>query len=134
MPNIEEQKTVDIDTSGPGAEIDVTEPKDESVVETDSKEQETVTKETNEETNQDNSQSADASEKSDEQPAVQDSEVKKEDDKLVDLGTTDLNQTNTEFPDDRTVSKINFHLNWRKYFCSSSMTPKLSILTGGLKS
>jgi len=82
MPDVEEKKTVDIDTSGPGAEIDVTEPKDESVVEADSKEQETVTKETNEETNQNNSQSADASEKSDEQPAVQDSEVKKEDDKL----------------------------------------------------
>jgi len=43
MPDVEEKKTVDIDTSGPGAEINVTEEKDESVVETDSKEQETVT-------------------------------------------------------------------------------------------
>ena len=82
MPDIEENKTVDIDTSGPGAEIDVTEPKDESVVETDSKEQETVTKETNEETNQDNNQSDDSSEKSTEQPDVQAGETKKEDEKL----------------------------------------------------
>ena len=43
MPDVEEKKTVDIDTSGPGAEINVAEEKDESVVETDSKEQETVT-------------------------------------------------------------------------------------------
>ena len=50
MPDIEENKTVDIDTSGPGAEINVTEEKDEAVVETGSKEQETVTKENNEET------------------------------------------------------------------------------------
>ena len=33
MPT-EDKKTVDIDTSGPGAEIDVEEQKDESVVET----------------------------------------------------------------------------------------------------
>ena len=43
MPDVEEKKTVDIDTSGPGAEINVAEEKDESVVETESKEQETVT-------------------------------------------------------------------------------------------
>ncbi len=62
MPDIEENKTVDIDTSGPGAEINVTEEKDEAVVETGSKEQEqeTVTKENNEETNQDNNQSDDS--------------------------------------------------------------------------
>ena len=41
MPEVEEKKTVDIDTSGPGAEIEVTEEKDESVVETESKETET---------------------------------------------------------------------------------------------
>ena len=33
-----EQKTVDIDTSGPGAEINVPEEKDESIVETQEKE------------------------------------------------------------------------------------------------
>ena len=37
MPT-DENKTVDIDTSGPGAEIDVPEEKDESVVETEPKE------------------------------------------------------------------------------------------------
>jgi hypothetical protein len=37
----DENKTVDIDTSGQGAEIDVPEEKDESVVETESKENET---------------------------------------------------------------------------------------------
>ncbi len=36
MPT-DENKTVDIDTSGPGAEIDVPEEKDESVVETEQK-------------------------------------------------------------------------------------------------
>ena len=82
MPDIEENKTVDIDTSGPGAEINVTEEKDEAVVETGSKEQETVTKENNEETNQDNNQSDDSSEKSTEQPDVQARETKKEDEKL----------------------------------------------------
>ncbi len=82
MPDIEENKTVDIDTSGPGAEINVTEEKDEAVVETGSKEQETVTKEINEETNEDNNQSDDSSEKSTEQPDVQASETKKEDEKL----------------------------------------------------
>ena len=46
MPDIEEQKTVDIDTSGPGAEVDIAEEKDESVVETGSKEQETIEQET----------------------------------------------------------------------------------------
>ena len=34
MPNVEENKTVDIDTSGPGAEIELQEEKDESVVDT----------------------------------------------------------------------------------------------------
>ena len=40
MPE-EEKKTVDIDTSGPDATIDIEETKDESVVETESQEQET---------------------------------------------------------------------------------------------
>ena len=43
MPT-EEQKTVDIDTSGPGAEINVEEKKDESVVETEAPKQEEVEK------------------------------------------------------------------------------------------
>ena len=43
MPDVEEKKTVDIDTSGPGAEISVTEEKDESVVETEAPKQETET-------------------------------------------------------------------------------------------
>ena len=42
MPNVEEKKTVDIDTSGPGAEVEVTEEKDESVVETEAPKEETV--------------------------------------------------------------------------------------------
>jgi len=82
MPDIEEKKTVDIDTSGPGAEISVAEEKDEAVVETGSKEQETETKESNEETNENNNQSDDSSEKSTEQSDVQASETKKEDEKL----------------------------------------------------
>ena len=75
MPDIEEKKTVDIDTSGPGAEISVAEEKDEAVVETE-------TKESNEETNENNNQSDDSSEKSTEQSDVQASETKKEDEKL----------------------------------------------------
>ena len=43
----EEKKTVDLDTSGPGADIDIEETKDESVVETEAPKQETET-ETNE--------------------------------------------------------------------------------------
>ena len=42
MPEVEEKKMVDIDTSGPGAEIEVSEEKDESVVETESPKEETV--------------------------------------------------------------------------------------------
>ena len=44
MPD-EEKKTVDIDTSGPDATIDIEETKDESVVETEAPEQETSTEE-----------------------------------------------------------------------------------------
>ena len=44
MPD-EEKKTVDIDTSGPGANIDIEETKDESVVETEAPKQETETTE-----------------------------------------------------------------------------------------
>jgi hypothetical protein len=44
MPE-EEKKTVDIDTSGPGANIDIEETKDESVIETEAPKQETETTE-----------------------------------------------------------------------------------------
>jgi hypothetical protein len=54
MPD-EENKTVDIDTSGPGADIDIEETKDESVVETEAPKQETTEQETvKEETKSDN--------------------------------------------------------------------------------
>ena len=53
MPE-EEKKTVDIDTSGPGAEIDIEETKDEAVVETEASKQETTEQETaQQETNDD---------------------------------------------------------------------------------
>ena len=42
MPEVEEKKTVDIDTSGPGAEIEVAEEKDESVVDTEASKDETT--------------------------------------------------------------------------------------------
>ena len=45
MPE-EEKKTVDIDTSGPGAEIDIEETKDEAVVETEAPKEETTEQET----------------------------------------------------------------------------------------
>ena len=54
MPD-EENKTVDIDTSGPDATVDIEETKDESVVETEAPKQETVEQETvKEETKSDN--------------------------------------------------------------------------------
>ena len=40
MPDVEENKTVDIDTSGPGAEIELQEEKDESVVNTEASNEE----------------------------------------------------------------------------------------------
>ena len=67
------EKMVDIDTTGPGAEIEVTEEK--------KPDQEVEVK--NEEVKQDDTKPADTSEKSDEQPVVQDSKPeKKEDEKL----------------------------------------------------
>jgi len=42
MPEVEEKKMVDIDTSGPGAEVEVLEEKDESVVETEAPKEETA--------------------------------------------------------------------------------------------
>ena len=56
MPDVEE-KTVDIDTSGPDATVDIEETKDESVVETEAPKQETGTTEqepVKEETKSDN--------------------------------------------------------------------------------
>ena len=70
----EENKTVDIDTSGPGAEIDLQEEKKENEVEIGN------------ETVENNTESADSSEKSDEQLDVQETkkqeEVKEDDGKL----------------------------------------------------
>jgi hypothetical protein len=43
MPEVEQKNMVDIDTSGPGAEIEVSEEKDESVVETEAGTEEAVT-------------------------------------------------------------------------------------------
>ena len=43
MPEVEEKKMVDIDTSGPGAEVEVSEDKDESVIETEASKEEAVT-------------------------------------------------------------------------------------------
>ena len=76
MPNEEKEKekTVDIDTSGPDAEVSIEEVKDESVIET---------KETNEETNENDNKSSDSPEKSNEQSNTQAGE-KKDDEKLED--------------------------------------------------
>ena len=60
MPE-EEKKMVDIDTSGPGADIDIEETKDESVVETEAPEQETKTEETVEQETKDDSKLEDYS-------------------------------------------------------------------------
>ena len=73
------EKMVDIDTTGPGAEIEVTEEK--------KPDQEVEVK--NEEFKQDDTKPADTSEKSDEQPVVQDSKPeKKEDEKLEEYSET----------------------------------------------
>jgi hypothetical protein len=76
-----EEKMVDLDTSGEGAEINLEEQKDESVVNTESPKQET--KETNEETNENDNKSSDSPEKSSEQSNTQAGE-KKEDEQLED--------------------------------------------------
>ena len=73
MPEVEEKKTVDIDTSGPGAEIEVTEEKDESVVETEKPKEEEVKEEVVKE-------EAGPTDQGPEEPE----EVKKEDEKLED--------------------------------------------------
>ena len=72
------EKMVDIDTTGPGAEIEVTEEKQPY--------QEVEVK--NEEVKQDDTKPADTSEKSDEQPVVQDSKPEKQDEKLEEYSDT----------------------------------------------
>ena len=76
-----EEKMVDLDTSGEGAEINLEEQKDESVVDTEAPNQET--KETNEETNENDNKSSDSPEKSNEQSNTQAGE-KKDDEQLED--------------------------------------------------
>ena len=73
----EENKTVDIDTSGPGAEIELPEEKTEEVVEQ-------LTEDTNNETQElkDGGSADDSSEKSDEQPDLQ-AEQKKDNSKEI---------------------------------------------------
>ena len=77
------EKMVDIDTTGPGAEVELPEEKETpNVTETE------PVKETNEEVKQDTTQPADTSEKSDEQPVVQDSKPEKQDEKLEEYSDT----------------------------------------------
>ena len=81
MPTEEEKKNekmVDIDTTGPGAAIEVTEEK--------TPDQEVEVK--HEEVKQDDTKPADTSEKSDEQPVVQDSKPEKQDEKLEEYSDT----------------------------------------------
>ena len=78
------EKMVDIDTTGPGAEVELPEEKETAnVTETE------PVKEKNEEVKQDDTKPADTSEKSDEQPVVQDSKPEqKEDEKLEEYSET----------------------------------------------
>jgi len=71
MPSEEDKKTIDIDTSGPGAEIELQDDKKEDVVEQQTEEQNNETK--TETSVQDNNQSDDSSEKPTEQPNVHES-------------------------------------------------------------
>ena len=77
------EKMVDIDTTGPGAEVELPEEKETANV--------TATepvKEKDEEVKQDDTKPADTSEKSDEQPVVQDSKPEKQDEKLEEYSET----------------------------------------------
>ena len=77
------EKMVDIDTTGPGAEVELPEEKETAnVTETE------PVKEKNEEVKQDDTKPADTSEKSDEQPVVQDSKPEKQDEKLEEYSDT----------------------------------------------
>ena len=86
MPTQEEKKNekmVDIDTTGPGAEVELPEEKETpNVTETE------PVKEKDEEVKQDDTKPADTSEKSDEQPVVQDSKPEKQDEKLEEYSDT----------------------------------------------
>ena len=67
MPN-EENKTVDIDTSGPDAEVTIEETKDEAVIETENTEQETEnTEQEKVETKQELEEGGEAKEKKDDE-------------------------------------------------------------------
>ena len=79
MPDVEEKKTVDIDTSGPGADIELPE-----------EEQESNSVEVSNETVEDNIESNDSSEKSDDKPAVQADENKTEEDKELEQYSKDV--------------------------------------------
>ena len=77
------EKMVDIDTTGPGAEVELPEEKETAnVTETE------PVKEKNEEVKQDDTKPADTSEKSDEQPVVQDSKPEQQDEKLEEYSDT----------------------------------------------
>ena len=86
MPTEEEKKNekmVDIDTTGPGAEVSIPEEKETATI--------TATepvKEKDEEVKQDDIKPADTSEKSDEQPVIQDSKPEKQDEKLEEYSDT----------------------------------------------
>ena len=79
MPDVEEKKTVDIDTSGPGADIELPE-----------EEKESNSVEVSNETVEDNIESNDSSEKSDDKPAVQADENKTEEDKELEQYSKDV--------------------------------------------
>jgi hypothetical protein len=79
MPDVEEKKTVDIDTSGPGADIELPE-----------EEQESNSVEVSNETVENNIESNDSSDKSDEKPAVQADENKTEEDKELEQYSKDV--------------------------------------------
>ena len=77
-----EEKLVDIDTTGPGADVELPEEKEKAVVTETAAEPE---KETNEEVKQDDTQSVDTSEKLDESVDVRDGkDDQKQDEKLED--------------------------------------------------
>ena len=77
------EKMVDIDTTGPGAEVELPEEKETAnVTETE------PVKEKDEEVKQDDIKPADTSEKSDEQPVIQDSKPEKQDEKLEEYSDT----------------------------------------------
>jgi hypothetical protein len=79
MPDVEEKKTVDIDTSGPGANIELPE-----------EEQESNSVEVSNDKVEESVESNDSPEKSDEKPAVQADENKTEEDKELEQYSKDV--------------------------------------------